>query len=186
MHDRRSTVDVVRGKRRVAQRDEERAHLARRQRVARLDRRLARDRRGEPLVLRAQRRRRDRRSAQSSVSRRHRSASKRGCGIGTVWTMQRVAAESFDLESQPLEVLAIRVERFALGGTEVQRQRKQQSLRGRCPALERAHELLVQHALVRRVLIDEHDAVVVLERDVRATQLEEVGDRLGGCGDVAR
>src|SRR6185503_7589529 len=52
LHDRRAAMHVVRGKRRIAQRDEQRAHLSRRQRVARLDRRLARDRRGESFMAR--------------------------------------------------------------------------------------------------------------------------------------
>ena len=55
----------------------------------------------------------------------------------------------------------------------MQRHRKEQPLRRLFAALERAHELLVQHALVRRVLVDEHDAVVVLEHHVRAPQLHE-------------
>src|SRR6185436_8726146 len=52
LHDRRAAMDVVRGELRIAKRDEQRAHLARRERVARLDRRLARDRGGELLVAR--------------------------------------------------------------------------------------------------------------------------------------
>src|SRR6187549_305812 len=57
LDDGRATVDVVRGKPRLAQRDEERTHLGRRQLVARLDRRLARDGGGETLVTRVRRRR---------------------------------------------------------------------------------------------------------------------------------
>jgi len=45
-------MDVVRGKRRGRESDVECLHLGRGQRVARLDGRLARDRRGEPLVAR--------------------------------------------------------------------------------------------------------------------------------------
>src|SRR5437762_10018096 len=42
MHDGRPAMDVVRGKLRRRERDEQRAHLARREHVARLDRALAR------------------------------------------------------------------------------------------------------------------------------------------------
>jgi hypothetical protein len=77
-------------------------------------------------------------------------------------------AKSFDLESKALEILAIRIECFAFGGTKVQCQWKQQPLRGRCPAFERVHELLVENTLVRRMLIDQYQALFVLERDVRA------------------
>src|SRR6476646_2162402 len=52
LHDRGAAVHVVRGKLRVAQRDEERAHLARRKLVAPLDRGFARDGCRESFVLR--------------------------------------------------------------------------------------------------------------------------------------
>ena len=84
-----------------------------------------------------------------------------------------------DLESELLEPRPILLERLTLGGTEMKRHRKQQSLRRLVPSLERAHELIVQHALVRRVLVDENDSVVVLEHQVAALQLHErrnVGD----------
>src|ERR671921_2155917 len=50
MNDRRASMDVVRRKRRAREREEERAHLALRQHVSRLDRRLACHGRGELLV----------------------------------------------------------------------------------------------------------------------------------------
>ena len=99
---------------------------------------------------------------------------------------QRVTAKSFDLESQPLEILAIRIERFALGGPEVKRQWKQQPLRGRRTALERVHELLVENALVRRVLIDENQSLFVLERDVGAPELKERRNRCAGAATSRR
>ena len=67
----------------------------------------------------------------------------------------------------------------------MQRQRKEQPLRRRLAALEHAHELLVQHALVRRVLVDEHDAVVVLEHHVRASQLEQRRHDCVGVGSAS-
>src|SRR5438270_340341 len=50
--DDRSPVDIVRGQLAVAQGDEECPHLRRRKHIPRLDRGLARDRRGEVLVAR--------------------------------------------------------------------------------------------------------------------------------------
>ena len=51
-------------------------------------------------------------------------------------------------------------------------ERQQQSLCGSGPALQRAHELLVENALVGGVLIDENDPIFVLERNVGAAQLK--------------
>src|SRR3954447_3398889 len=56
LHDRGSAMHVVRGRLRVAERDEECTHLAGRQLVTRLDRRLARDGRRKSLVTRMRRR----------------------------------------------------------------------------------------------------------------------------------
>src|SRR6478672_4623303 len=52
LHDRRAAMDVVRRQLGLTERDEQSAHLACRQLVARLDRRLAGDGRGQPLVAR--------------------------------------------------------------------------------------------------------------------------------------
>src|SRR5258705_7764300 len=56
LHDGGPAVHIVCGKRGVAERDEQRTHLARRELVTSLDRRLARDGRGESLVPRVRRR----------------------------------------------------------------------------------------------------------------------------------
>ena len=94
-----------------------------------------------------------------------------------------MAAEPLDLEAESHEHVAVRLERVALGGGEMQRERKEQPLRRRLAALEHAHEPLVQHALVRRVLVDEDDAVVVLEQHVRAPQLKQRrNDRVASRG----
>src|SRR5438105_216284 len=65
---------------------------------------------------------------------------------------QRVAAEPFYLEAESREVFTVFLERVAFGRTKMQCDRKQQSLRRKISALECAHELLVQHSLMRRVL----------------------------------
>ena len=82
---------------------------------------------------------------------------------------KRVPSESFDFEADSLEQLAVRFERLTFSGPEVQREGKEQSLRRRLAARECAHEPFVQHALVRRVLVDEHEAAVGLEEHVRAS-----------------
>src|SRR5438093_93838 len=167
-----AAMHVVRGKTRRRERDEQRAHLGWRQRIPRLDRGLTRDRRSEPLVSRVGRgstiaAERGERLAQAPFSVearvRHRNAADE----------QRVAPKALELEAQTFEQGAVRLERVGLGGGEVKREGKQQPLRWCLAALEDAHEPLEEHALVRRVLIDEHDAVVTLEEEIRATKLDE-------------
>ena len=48
-----------------------------------------------------------------------------GVGHGHRVHYQRVSPKSFDLESEPLEVFAIRIERLAFGGAEMQRKWKE-------------------------------------------------------------
>ncbi len=91
------------------------------------------------------------RSATSSC--RQRAASKRGCGFGAVCTTML----------RPVE----------LGRREVECQRQEEALRGRPITRELAHHVFVQHALVSRVLIDDGDAGVGLEEDVRVEDLEK-------------
>src|SRR5437016_9529959 len=93
---------------------------------------------------------------------------------------QSMSTKSFNLESQTLEVFAIGVERFPFGRPKVKRQRQEQSLGGCCPTLKGVHELLVKDSLVRGMLIDQNQAVLVLECDVRSPQLNEGGNGLRG------
>src|SRR5450759_1560597 len=67
---------------------------------------------------------------------------------------ESVAAKSFYFETQALEILAIGIERFALGWSQVESQGKEQPLRRRRTALQRVHELFVENPLVRGMLID--------------------------------
>src|SRR5674476_24409 len=172
LHDRAAPVHVVRRERGRHEGDEERAHLARREDLPRLDRRLAGERRREPLVARrdagiavaAQRIERLAQTARRIEARmRHRDAA----------DDERVPAEPLDLEAQLREELLMRLERLALRRPQVQRDRKEESLRWRFPLLERAHEALVEHALVGRVLVDEDDAAFALEHEVHARELDE-------------
>jgi hypothetical protein len=182
MNYRRPSVNVVRGQCRVSQRREERAHLSGGKLLARLDRRLACDSRGQPLVLC--------RSTGHSISGQCiERLSETTLGVEARMGHrhgvddQRVSAKSLHLESQPLQVFAIGVERLALGRPEMESQWEKQPLRGGGTALERVHELLVQHALVRRVLVDENEAILVLERDVGPSELDERRNWCSGCGN---
>ena len=108
-------MDIVGRERRVPQRREERPHLALRQLFPCLDRRLARDRRSEPLVFRrcaghAVTRQRVERLTQTTLGVEARVRHWYGVDY------ERVPAKSFDLESKALEILAIRIECLALAG----------------------------------------------------------------------
>ena len=48
----------------------------------------------------------------------------------------------------------------------------------RASSFERLHELLVQDTFVRRMLVDQYQSVLMFERDVHATKLEELGNGL--------
>src|SRR5688500_11545200 len=124
LHDRRAPVDVVGRQGRSAKGDEERAHLAKRENVSRLDGGLAGDGRGEPLVTRRGGRQaipgqRIERIPQASLGvepgMRHRHRMHDQC----------VAAELVDLESEAFHEVAIRLECLAFGRPEVQRERKE-------------------------------------------------------------
>src|SRR3954467_8637816 len=118
MDDRRTSVDIVRRQSRVAQRREQRAHLSLGEVFSSLDRRLAGDGRRQPLVLgggagdpvsgqRIQRFPQTTLGIESRMRHRYRIHD------------QSVAAESFDLEAEPLEIFAIGVEGFTLGGPQM-------------------------------------------------------------------
>src|ERR1035437_1434119 len=116
-------MHVVRGERRARERDVERAHLRWRERVSRLDRRLARDGRREALVPRettaeAVAGQRCQRVAQASFRIeplvRHRHAVDEQC----------VPSESLDLETETREQVAMLLESLGLRRGEVEGHRK--------------------------------------------------------------
>src|SRR2546423_9170462 len=173
LHDGGPAVDVVRGQRAVAERHEERAHLLRREQVAGLDRGFARDGCGELLVSRGARgraiaRQRRQRVAQTPLGVEARM--RRGHGVHD----HALPPELAELIAEPLQRVAMLIERLSLCGCELYREREQQSLRRAGSALERGDELFVQHALVRRMLVDEHDALIDFEHQVRAAELNEL------------
>src|SRR6185503_7029734 len=84
------------------------------------------------------------------------------------------AAKSFDFKSEFLEVRSICFESIRFCRTKMQSQGKEKPLCGSAPGLERLHEFLIEHPLVRRMLVDEHESILMLERDVHAAKLEEL------------
>src|SRR3954451_24012752 len=109
LHDGGPPVHVVRGEYRVAKGDEEGAHLTRRDLVSRLDRRLAGHRRGDPFMARVRRRvaitgERGERLAQAALRVEARMRHRHRVDE------QRVAAEPLDLEAEPREHVAVRLE----------------------------------------------------------------------------
>ena len=98
--------------------------------------------------------------------------------------MHAVAAEVFDFQAEPLEHGGVLRQRLALRRRQLEHDRREQPL-----ALERArgqllHHLLEEHALVRHVLIDDRDALVVDGDDVGVAELAERDHRpdLAGVG----
>src|SRR5688500_4603687 len=94
------------------------------------------------------------------------------------------ASETFHLEPELLEIFPVCLEGIAFSRAEMERYREQQTLRRCTSRLQRSHELLVQHALMRRMLIDQNETVGVLERDVSPFELKErrnLPRRLHGC-----
>ena len=82
------------------------------------------------------------------------------------------AGERLDLEPHTPQQLAVLVDRVELGGSEIERQRQQQALGGRAVAGELPHHVLVEHALVRRMLVHDRDAVAGLKEDVGVENLK--------------
>src|SRR2546423_713277 len=172
MNYRRASVHVVCWQSGVSQRREQRSHLTLRQLVTGFDRRLARDCCGETLVLGG-------RPCDAVSSQRIERFPQAFLGVEARmrhWNgihNQSVPTETFDLEADPLEVIAIRIERLALCRSEEQRERQQESLCWGRAAFKGAHKLLVEDALMRRVLIDEDKSILVLERDIGTTKLKQ-------------
>ena len=90
-----------------------------------------------------------------------------------------VSAKSFDLEPETLQVLAIRFERITFGGTEMQDDGKKKTLGRNATGFESRHELLVKNSLMSRVLVNQYQALLVLEGQVGATELKQRWDFLG-------
>jgi hypothetical protein len=123
LDDSRAAVHVVRGEFRITERCEKCPHLALRERFARLDGGLARNGRREMLVTRS--------GTRDPVA-RQRIERLPQAALGIESTMrhrdcvhdERASAEAFNLESDSLEIFAVRLERIGFGRTKVERDRK--------------------------------------------------------------
>src|SRR5436190_94001 len=167
-----AAVYVVRGQDALTQRHEQGPHLLRRERVARLDRGLACDGRRKMLTSRARARdpiAGERRERVTQAALGVEARMRRGNGVND----HGLAAELAELVTQRLQQIPMRIERVGLGTGELQREREQQTLRRAGTAFQGVHETLVQHALVRGVLIDEDDTGLRLEHEIRAAELEQ-------------
>src|SRR5687767_6545189 len=140
LNDGLPAVHVMRGKPAAMQRHEQGTHLRERQCITGLDRRLARNRGRETLMPRrggaaaiAGERRKGVAQASLSVEARMR----RGHGVDD----ERLSTEIADLVAERLQQVAMRVERLRFRRRELQREGKQQPLRGTRAAVESIHEL---------------------------------------------
>src|SRR6266513_824294 len=171
LHETRSAMDIVRGECGAQQSHDELAHFTRIERLSRLERRAARICRREALepVLPSSK------------------PSPRQIGDELLETATRFEArmrirrrvnddaasrEWLDLKADAREQLPMCVDCIELGGREVERERQQQPLRGCAVTRQLAHDVLVEDALVRRMLIDDGHAAVGLEEDVGVEDLE--------------
>src|SRR5688572_15019511 len=125
--DRRAPMHVVRGQRGRTQRKVEGAHFPGRERIARLDGGLARNRRRQALMSR-------RSAGEPAAGERIEGLADAPLRIETrVWHRdcandERVPAKALDLEAERGEQVLMLLERVRFRGTEVQRQRKEQPL----------------------------------------------------------
>src|SRR6476469_5404918 len=175
LHDRGSPVHIVGGQRGVGETDVERLHLGGRQEVAAIDGGLARDGRRETLVAR--------RGAGHAVAgeRVERITETAQRVEPRVWHRHgrhdnRVPPERLDLETELRERVAVRLERIALCWSEMKRGRKKEPLRWRGAAFQHVHELFEEDALVRGMLVDEHQTFTALEHEIGAPELHERGN----------
>src|SRR6266542_292834 len=165
-------MDVVRGQTRVPQRREQRAHLAVGAELSGLYRCLACDRGGEVLVMCGG-------SGDTIAGERIETLAQTTLGIEArmrhrdATDDERVSAKSFDLEPQALQVLAIRLERITFGGAEMQSDGKKETLGRNATGFESRHELLIKNSLVSRVLVNQYQALIVLEGQVGAAELNQ-------------
>ena len=82
-----------------------------------------------------------------------------------------LSAEVFDLKTDLLQICTMLLQRLLFTDAKVQRDRKEQPLRWQGTTFEQPHEPLIQHALVRAVLIDDDDAFVLLVDEIRPPEL---------------
>ena len=96
----------------------------------------------------------------------------------------RVAAELLHLEPEPLEIRRVRDERLASVRRQVEQQRLEQALALEPSGRQPLHRPLEEHALVRHVLVDDGDALVVDRDDEGVAELAEGDHRADGRRDT--
>jgi len=84
---------------------------------------------------------------------------------------QRIAAELLDLESEPLEIGRVRRERLASSRRQLDEHRYEQALALEPAARQALGDPLEQHALVRHVLIDDRNPLIVNRDDESVSEL---------------
>ena len=170
-------MHIVRGQSGIAERCEKCSHLSLRKLLPCLDRGLARHCCGKMLMPRC-------RPCDPVAGKRIETFPQASLGVESSMRHrhgvhdQRVSTESFDLEAESLEIFAIRFECISFSRAKMQSQRQEQPLSRRSPRFERAHEFLIQHTLVRRMLVDENQAILMLEGDVHPSKLKKLGNFL--------
>src|SRR4051795_11349366 len=88
-----------------------------------------------------------------------------------------VTAELFDLESELLERRGVRDEGLSLGRRQVDEQRRQKPLAFERTGGQLLHDLFEQHALVRDMLVDDRDPLVVDRNDEGVAKLAKRAHR---------
>src|SRR6266550_4143690 len=176
-----AAVDVVRRQRCREEPHDQLAHLPRVERLSRLDRGSTRVGRSEALqpILPA---------PESPAGEIGDELLQAACGLEARMRVRgrvnddAAAGERLDLVADARQQLPMRVDRIELGGREVERERQQETLRGRSVPRQLTHHVLVQHPLVGGMLVDDADGLAGLKHDVGIEELEKSGARGLGVG----
>jgi hypothetical protein len=97
-------------------------------------------------------------ASSASISRRQRSASNQGWGLGAAWTMTVRPPNGSASNPASLQERARVLHHRVLGRREAERDGEQQPLAGSAARVEIPHERLEQDPLVGRVLVDDQEA----------------------------
>ena len=106
-------------------------------------------------------------SSDASISlRRNASRSLRTSSGGTAEIGERVAGEALDVEADRAQLVEMRLEHRRLRGAALVEDRREQLLRRGCATGKALHVAVVQHPLVRDVLVDDAQAARRVDEDV--------------------
>src|SRR5262245_41775414 len=166
------SMHVVRWQRGAEEPNDQLTHLSGLERLTSLDRRATRIRRRkalEPVLPSAE-------TAPSEVGDELLQATgslETGMGVGGGVDDDAASRERLDLVTDAHEQLAMRLDSVELRRREIEREWQEQPLRRRAVTGELAHDIFVQDALVRGVLIHDADGLAGLEDDVGVEELED-------------